>query len=126
MWRSTVLDRVLGAGRYLLIGLTALAGGYAISNAFELWLDPGPQASAAAEATTAGGARERTRTPKPHRVHASVIFERNLFGTDEEATVTAVDDSPTQAPARLGFKLRGTAVVEGRGFAVFDDENGRI
>ena len=102
MLRSTVLERLVGAGRYLFIGLTALAGGYVVSNAVEYWIDPGPGPETARRPASLAPGSASAREPARRGTEVSAIFERNLFGTDEEAVVVA-------APAgRAGVAKHGS------------------
>jgi general secretion pathway protein C len=58
--------------------------------------------------------------PDPRRVNYAPIFERNLFGSEPLA---APDSVPTAAANHGDLILKGTARVNGRGFAVFTDRD---
>ncbi len=55
----------------------------------------------------------------PHRIDARVVFERNLFGSETGAAEDA--GQPISAAAATKLALKGTADIEGRGFAVFSN-----
>jgi general secretion pathway protein C len=112
MWRSGLRQRAVTMLRYFFIALAAYFGATAVTILVEYWLDAQApdtayQASVPSRAAAAGSARDKT--------DYSVIFRRNLFG--QEASVA--DGPATGKPTDLA--LRGTADIEGRGFAVFED-----
>ncbi len=115
VWGTAVLRRLVGVAHVALLALTALAGAVAINNVAALLLDsdaPAGKGAAVSEGTPAVAARDRKR------MDTSIILKRNLFGTEP---VAVVEERPLASAGGIDLLLRGTANVEGRGFAIFED-----
>jgi general secretion pathway protein C len=114
--RGSGLRRVVRAGRWVLVVLTAWASALAANQI--IFPDPG-----------AGAGSEVERRATPDRVRGassqldpSIILERNLFGSAPVAEVASSDRAGRGFDNSL--KLRGTAFSEGRAFAVFENGDG--
>ena len=106
------LRRTVNVAQGLLVAATACAAALAIGAATKLWLDSG-----AAETPRAG---QKVRQPSPdesgkHRVDYSVIFERNLFGSEP------IVETAGGPALRADLLLRGTAEFGGTGYAVIEN-----
>jgi general secretion pathway protein C len=105
----------LRALRLLLIALTAYGAALAINSGIAIWLERGlPIASTQRDLPDTELPATLARTAPDH----SAIFERNLFGSEP------IIVSETAAPAISStgeLLLRGTAELDGRAFAVFED-----
>jgi general secretion pathway protein C len=111
---AIVLRRSANVAQALLVVVAAYCGALAVNAGIAFWLDSAEPAQQAAVPQVS-----QTETGRERSVQSdySVVFERNLFGSEPIGTTeTAV---PGIAPASLS--LRGTAELEGRGFAVFED-----
>jgi general secretion pathway protein C len=111
---AIVLQRSANVAQALLVVVAAYCGALAVNAGVAFWLDsaePAPREDAPQVAQTETGSERGVQTDY------SIVFERNLFGSEPIGTTeTAV---PGAAPASLS--LRGTAELDGRGFAVFED-----
>ena len=107
-------------GGWLLVIATAYAAALAVNSALAFWLDSTDDLKLddARQAAIAKSEPSSTRTRE-----YSIIFERNLFGTEPIAVPTGGD---TAAIAASGLELRllGTAQVDDRGYAVIEDVAG--
>jgi general secretion pathway protein C len=111
---ALVVRRWTAAARWLLIAVAAYAGALAVNAAIALRFDVAPEAPAPEARRTSAAQRTSPRT----RDH-SVIFERNLFGS-EPIVVPSGGERSVSVDA-LDLRLLGTAQVDGRGFAVVED-----
>lgn len=106
------LDRGLPLARGLLIAATACAGALLVGAIARFWLEP---AGGAAQRTTQR-ARAAARPAAPAPLDYAVIFQRNLFGSEP-----IVVEDPVARRALGDLVLRGTADLDGLGFAIFED-----
>jgi len=114
---DVVLGRLAKAAYALLVVAAAYSGAVAVNAAIAFFLDHGvsvakPRPSDGKEPTT-------SKRPSKSIVDYSIIFERNLFGSEP----IAVTEGSVAAPvaAELDLRLRGTAEFDGRGFAVIEE-----
>jgi type II secretion system protein C len=111
---AIVLQRSANVAQALLVVVAAYCGALAVNAGVAFWLDsvePVPL-EATLHAPLAEIGSERSV-----RNDYSIVFERNLFGSEPIGTTDAA--APGVASASLS--LRGTAELDGRGFAVFED-----
>ena len=107
------LDRAVIIARGLLVAASACGAALVIGAAAKFWLEP--------SATTGmrGGARAKAdarATARQGPLDYTVIFERNLFGSEP------ISDTAAATPgAKDELLLRGTADFAGRGYAVLED-----
>lgn len=101
--------------RLLLIALTAYGAALAINSGITIWLERGmPIAAPQRDLPDTELPRTLARTAPDH----SAIFERNLFGSEP----IIVSETAAPAVSSTGeLLLRGTAELDGRAFAVFED-----
>jgi len=108
--------------RYLLIAAAACAGAITISALVNYWLDA--QSPQTTPAFGEAAAKAPASVVASKRLDTRAIFERNLFGS-ETGAVEEDGQATSPAPA-VTLALKGTADIEGRGFAVFtDSESGK-
>jgi len=112
--------RWTAVGGWLLVVAAAYAGALAVNSALAFWLDSGDdlKLSDARQAATAKSEPSSTRTRE-----YSIIFERNLFGT-EPIAVPSGGETASVGDSGLELRLLGTAEVDGRGYAVLEDVAG--
>ncbi|MEE8310882.1 MAG: type II secretion system protein GspC [Candidatus Binatia bacterium] len=121
MQELVVLRRYSRLGRALLIALTAYAGAVTLNSAIALWLERGIPDAAPVTATDREGSPALVRTSGPDH---TAIFQRNLFGSEPIVVAAAPGEAPTSTVAPGDLRLRGTAELDGRAFAVFEDGAG--
>ena len=115
---AVALRRSAAVAHALLVVAAAYSGALAVNAAVALWLEAGiPVASQAAVPPPEAETVERTMA----RTDYAAIFDRNLFGSEP---VVVVEPGATAGPSTLDIRLRGTAKIDGRGFAVFEDGAG--
>ncbi len=116
---AVVLRRTTRVLQALLIVAAAYGGALAFNSGLALWLDEPAKAiktksSAAPKTATAS-------SQNPRRVSYAPIFERNLFGSEPlEAPAGA---APVAGASHGDLVLKGTAEMNGRGFAVFANKS---
>ncbi len=110
-----VVRRAVQGAHVLLIAAAAYAGALAVRAAVALWFEPAAMhyELPAPQRTT------QTTPPRARRQQSDIaaIFRRNIFGSEP---IAALPDEPAPG-APLELKLRGTARIDGRDYAVFED-----
>jgi general secretion pathway protein C len=115
---ALVLRRWGTAAQWLSIVAAAWAGALALNSAVAFWLDSTPDVKhGQTRPAPRSGARGIARR------NYSVIFERNLFGT-EPIAVPADGEPASAGDTNVELRLLGTAEVDGRGYAVLEDVSG--
>ncbi|MFP6625927.1 MAG: type II secretion system protein GspC [Deltaproteobacteria bacterium] len=116
MPQGAFVDRTSRFGRFLLVALTAWAGALAVNSGLELWL-----ARQAPPPKVAAARIQKNRTPTARTsTDTSIILARNIFGSQ-----TADGAEVGEAVTAMGLRLRGTAHAGGKGFAVFENIEGK-
>ncbi len=112
-----VVRRAMQGAYVLLIAAAAYTGALAVRAAVALWFEPTGihRELPAAERTT------QTTPPRARRQQSDIaaIFRRNLFGSEP----LPADASEPAPGAPLELKLRGTARIDGRDYAVFENSS---
>jgi general secretion pathway protein C len=116
-----VLRRYGRLGRALLIALTAYAAAVTLNSVFALWLERGSPDEAP---VTAAEPESSLPLVRSSRTDHTAIFERNLFGSEPIVVAAVPGEAPASAVAPGDLRLRGTAELDGRAFAVFEDGAG--
>ena len=111
--------RWTAVGGWLLVVAAAYAGALAVNSALAFWLDSTDDLKLADTRQTAAAKPE----PAVRNREYSIIFERNLFGT-EPIAVPSSGETASVGDSGLELRLLGTAQVDGRGYAVFEDVSG--
>ncbi len=113
MWRPAVQQRAMTMLRYFFIGVAAYFGAMTVTTLVEYWLDSQtPDISLQATLPTEPALADSRRTDTDY----SIIFKRSLFGAEAAST----PDAPA-AVAVSDLALKGTADIQGEGFAVFEE-----
>ena len=115
---AVVLRRSVTAVQWVLVATAAYAGALAVNAVLAFWLDTGDGEDATGidltppEATAVGPAQASDY---------SAIFRRNLFGSEPIAMSETTLAASGVDVASLDLHLRGTAEVDGTGYAVIED-----
>jgi general secretion pathway protein C len=116
---AVVLRRTTRVLQALLIVAAAYGGALAINSALSMWLgDPVPVRVASGRGTPK---KATASVIDPKRISYAPVFERNLFGS--EPLEDSSGASPVVGASHGDLLLKGTAQINGRGFAVFSDRN---
>ncbi len=108
------MRRAVQGAHLLLIAVAAYTGALAARAAVAFWLEPTQVRHAIPHAQQS----VQPKAPRARRQsEVAAIFRRNLFGS---RPIEAAVAEPTSG-APLSLKLRGTAHVDGRDYAVFED-----
>lgn len=118
MLDAVVLRRATRVLQALLIVASAYGGALAINSGVALRLGTSAVPKLAALENVPKSAAAAVADPR--NVNYAPIFERNLFGSEP---LEAPDSVPTAAANHGDLILKGTARVNGRGFAVFADRD---
>ena len=118
MLDAVVLRRTTRALQALLIVAAAYGGALAINSAVALRLGDGVPTKPTARRNNPKTALAAVTDPR--RVSYAPIFERNLFGSEP---LEPLRGAPSAAVGHGELSLKGTAHVDGRGFAVFEDRD---
>lgn len=111
------LQRYGRLGQALLIALAAYAAALSINSAIAMWLDRGiPEVAPPADYAAVDSQTIPELAARPDH---SVIFDRNLFGSEP---IVVAERAPSATPSDL--RLRGTADLDGQAFAVIEDGAG--
>ena len=110
-----ILRRSTQVAQALLIVVAAYAAAVTVNSSVALWLESGTP-DLPISAPTKQDPRDVASVAA--RADNSVILERNLFGSEP---IAVADSRPGPAPAGNELRLRGTAELDGKGFAVFED-----
>jgi general secretion pathway protein C len=113
------LRRATRAVRAALIVLAAYGAALAVNAAVALTL--GEDIPARSAATAASPRGTQASAIDPAMVSYAPIFERNLFGSEPLEAPTG--GTASAAPGHADLILRGTASIDGRGFAVFEQRD---
>jgi general secretion pathway protein C len=109
--------RWTAVGGWLLVVAAAYAGALAVNSAIAFWLDSADDLKLRDTSRSTGAKSEPSST---RTREYSVIFERNLFGS-EPIAVPSPGDFSAVSDSGLELRLLGTAQVDGRGYAVLED-----
>ena len=113
---AVVVRRWTTATQWLLMAAAAYAGALAVNAGVALWMDPVP---GHADSALARRARQDGSQAAPAARNYSIILSRNLFGSEPIAVTEDTVEGAPRGPTRL--YLRGTAMVDGTGYAVLEN-----
>jgi len=114
-----VARRSVQVAHVLLVVAAAYAGALAISAGIGLWLDDEAPVKSTPSLSPAPAAAPRANRKQSD---LSIIFKRNLFGSEP----LAVSGAESPGTSNMGnLRLVGTAEVDSQGYAVFEDSSSR-
>lgn len=108
-------QRGLVWARIMLIALAAYAGAITVTAIVQYWID---SHDLQVESAARSQADLASPTPMGSKVDYTLIFQRNLFGSEASVAEGAPEHA---APVVVGLTLRGTAGIGSQGFAVFEE-----
>jgi general secretion pathway protein C len=108
-------QRGLAWARITLIALAAYAGAITVTAIVQYWID---SHDFQVESAARSQADLSSQTPADSKVDYTLIFQRNLFGSEASVAEGAPEHA---ASAVVDLALRGTAGIGSQGFAVFEE-----
>ncbi len=114
VWDAIVLRRSADVAQALLVVAAAYCGALAVNAGVAYWLE---SAETVALPIAPDDTEVVAESATEIRADYSIVFDRNLFGSEP----IAATETATAAVSTSALRLRGTAELEGRGFAVFEN-----
>jgi general secretion pathway protein C len=114
--QALALRRSLTIAHIFFVVTTAYAGALVVSRASALWLEHGAHEAAPSPAKPQSPGLS---LPSGQPIDVAAIFQRNLFGSEP---IEVADVAQPETVESSDLRLRGTAMLDGRGFAVIQDK----